>query len=69
MVLILIGCSKENGCVEITRKEKSGSTFLFFWQEEYYDNYLGLEASPIPSGSVSEDVYNQFEVGDTYCID
>ncbi len=67
--LILLSCSKEKGCIEITRKEKSGSAFLFFWQEEYYENYLGLEATPIPSGAVSEEVYNQFEVGDTYCID
>ncbi|MAC93181.1 MAG: hypothetical protein CMC01_05680, partial [Flavobacteriaceae bacterium] len=50
-IIALNSCTKETDCVEITRKEISGSNFLFFWQIENYDN-VGLEAEPIPSGAV-----------------
>ena len=30
-LFIAISCSKETGCIEITRKEKSGGNFLFFF--------------------------------------
>ena len=29
-LFIAISCSKETGCIEITRKEKSDGNFLFF---------------------------------------
>tara|TARA_B100001063_G_C16349442_1_gene350671 strand:+ start:87 stop:326 length:240 start_codon:yes stop_codon:yes gene_type:complete len=67
-IIALNSCTKETDCVEITRKEISGSNFLFFWQIENYDN-VGLEAEPIPSGAVSEEIYNQYNVGDIYCVD
>ena len=41
---------------------------MFFWQIENYDN-IGLEAEPIPSGAVSEEIYNQYDIGDIYCVD
>ena len=66
--IALSNCTKEIGCVDITRKEISGSNFLFFWQIENYDN-IGLEAEPIPSGAVSEEIYNQYDIGDIYCVD
>ena len=63
-------CSKETGCVEITRKEKSGSNFLFFWQNQNYsNNNVPNKYGAIPSGAVTEEVYNQHQVGDTYCSD
>ena len=66
-IIAFNNCTKETDCVEITRKEISGSNFLFFWQIENYDN-IGLEAEPIPSGAVSEEIYNQYNVGDIYCV-
>ena len=67
-IFTLSNCTKETGCVEITRKEISGSNFLFFWKIENYDN-VGLEAEPIPSGAVSEEIYNQYNIGDIYCVE
>ena len=67
-IIALNNCAKETECVEITRKEISGSNFLFFRQVENYDN-VGLEAEPIPSGAVSEEIYNQYDIGDIYCVD
>ena len=65
---IFIKCSTENECILITRKESNNNVYLFFWDDRSQEN-LGLEASPIPSGAVSKQVYDQYEVGDTYCID
>ena len=60
-------------CVVITRKENTGVNFLFFFQNGnggITSNQIVLdEYGAIPSGSVTEEVYNQYEVGDTYCID
>ena len=67
-IIALNNCAKDTECVEITRKEISGSNFLFFWQVENYDN-VGLEAEPIHSGAVSEEIYNQYDIGDIYCVD
>ena len=33
-----------------------------------YDN-VGLETEPIHSGAVSEEIYNQYDIGDIYCVD
>jgi hypothetical protein len=27
------------------------------------------EYGAIPSGAVTEDIFNQYEIGDTYCVD
>lgn len=65
---IFINCSNENECILITRKESNNNVYLFFWDDRSQEN-LGLDASPIPSGAVSKQVYDQYEVGDTYCVD
>ena len=70
LLVITFGCTKETGCVEITRKEKTGDNFLFFWKEQNYRNNTVLdEYSAIPSGAVTEEIYNQYKIGDTYCVD
>ena len=69
-LFIAISCSKETGCIEITRKEKSGGNFLFFWQNQNYSNNTVVdEYGAIPSGAVTEDIFNQYEIGDIYCAD
>ena len=69
-LFIILGCTKETGCVEITRKEKTGDNFLFFWEEKNHRNNTVLdEYGAIPSGAVTEEIYNQYKIGDTYCVD
>ncbi len=68
-LFIAISCSKETGCIEITRKEKSGGNFLFFWQNQNYSNNTVVdEYGAIPSGAVTGDIFNQYEIGDIYCV-
>ena len=71
-MLLLYFCEKTN-CFEITRKQKSGSNFLFFFEDEYnplFNNPTVLDQyGAIPSGAVSEDIYNNYQVGDTYCVE
>ena len=69
ILLFTIGCTKETGCVLITLKEQSNGKFYFYWGRF---TALGLDedgnSQPL-SGSVTEEVYNQYEVGDTYCVE
>ena len=44
------------------------NVYLFFWSDNSQNN-LGLDASPIPSGAVSKEIYNKYDVGDTYCLE
>ena len=69
ILLFIGGCTKETGCVEITLKEQSNGKFYFYWGPF---TALGLDedgnSQPL-SGSVTEEVYNLYEVGDTYCVE
>ena len=51
-------------------KVKSGCHFLLFWQNQNYGNNTVVdEYVAIPLVAVTEDIYNQYEIGDTYCVD
>ena len=68
-IIVIYSCAKETGCVEITLKEQSNGKFYFYWGPL---TALGIDedgsGQPL-SGSVSEQVYNQHEIGDTYCVE
>ncbi len=68
LVFIFSNCNVENECIQITRKESKNNVYLFFWNDNSQNN-LGLDASPIPSGAVSKEIYNKYDVGDTYCLE
>ena len=73
LLIILLFCFYScavDDCVVITRKEKTGINFLFFFDEGINGNDDTVdEYGTIPSGAVTEEVFNQYVVGDTYCID
>lgn len=66
----LFGCTVDD-CVVITRKENTGGNFLFFFEDDrdpFANNQTIVnEYGAIPSGAVTEEVFNQHQVGDTYC--
>ena len=65
LVLLFSYCSKETGFVEIKDKGSGGGNF-FYWNEKLKNVQNQIV---IMSGSVSEEVYNSFEIGDKYCTD
>jgi len=71
-LICFISCTVDD-CVVITRKENTGVNFLFFFEDDrnpFLNNEnIVDEYGAIPSGAVTEEVFNQYEVGDTYCID
>ncbi|MGB1114238.1 MAG: hypothetical protein ACPG14_05525 [Flavobacteriaceae bacterium] len=72
-LICFISCTVDD-CVVITRKENIGDTFLFFFEDDrnpfsVTNQTVVDEYGAIPSGAVTEEVFNQYEVGDTYCID
>ena len=68
-IIVIYSCAKETGCVEITLKEQSNGKFYFYWGPL---TALGIDedgsGQPL-SGSVTEQVYTQYEIGDTYCVE
>ena len=43
---------------------------MFFLKEQNYSNNKVVnEYEVIPSGAVTEEIYNQYNIGDTYCVD
>ena len=71
--ICLCSCSLDD-CVEITRKEKTGVNFLFFFEDDRNpitnnDDNTADRYGATPSGAVTEEVFYLYEVGDIYCID
>jgi len=72
IILLFCFCScAVDDCVVITRKEKTGINFLFFFDDGVDRNNRATvnEYGIIATGAVTEEVFNQYEVGDTYCRD
>ena len=71
--LILSSCqNKDEKCGQIIQKAINNSTYYFIIQTDndsnYYDeNSPGIPDDGIRQGSVSEEIYNSFKIGDEYC--
>ena len=62
-LICFISCAVDD-CVVITRKENIGDTFLFFFEDDrnpfkVTNQTVVDEYGAIPSGAVTEEVYNQ----------
>ena len=74
IILILSSCQNNNEkCGQIIQKAIKNSIYYFIIQTDndsnnYYDeNSPGIPDDGIRQGSVSEEIYNSFEIGDEYC--
>ena len=65
VILSVFGCEKEIECIIIQDKYGGNNTYYFQWERTIKGNTNML----IGTGSVSEEIYNQYEVGDVYCIE
>jgi len=72
--LILSSCQiKDEKCGQIIQKAINNSTYYFIIQTDndsnnyYDDNSPGIPDDGIRQGSVSEEIYNSFKIGDEYC--
>ena len=72
--LILSSCqNKDEKCGQIIQKAINNSTYYFIIQTDndsnnyYDDNSPGIPDDGIRQGSVSEEIYNSFKIGDEYC--
>lgn len=73
--LILCSCQNDDEkCGQIIQKAINNSIYYFIIQTDndsnnnYYDeNSPGIPDDGIRQGSVSEEIYNSFEIGDEYC--
>ena len=66
LILVITCCSKETECVEIKDKGSGGGKYFFYWNEKLTNVRNQIV---IMSGSVTEEVYNSFEIGDEYCVE
>ena len=72
--LILFSCQNNNEkCGQIIQKAINNSIYYFIIQTDNDSNNYYDENSPripddgIRQGSVSEEIYNSFKIGDEYC--
>ena len=73
--LILCSCQNDDEkCGQIIQKAINNSIYYFIIQTDndsnnnYYDeNSPGIPDDGIRQGSVSEEIYNSFKIGDEYC--
>ena len=47
-------------------RDQGGGKYFFYWNEKLTNVQNQIV---IMSGSVSEEVYNSFEIGDEYCVE
>ena len=65
ITIIFFNCEKEIECITIQDKYGGNGTFYFEWDRTTQGN----TDRQIGTGSVSEKIYNQYEIGDVYCIE
>ena len=72
--LILCSCqNNDEKCGQIIQKAINNSVYYFIIQTDndsnnyYNENSPGIPDDGIRQGSVSEEIYNSFEIGDEYC--
>ena len=72
--IILSSCqNNDEKCGQIIQKAINNSTYYFIIQiDNDSNNYSGEDSPGIPDdgirqGSVSEEIYNSFKIGDEYC--
>ena len=72
LILFIVGCTKElfqnkeTGCFEINKKYTGDGLYYFEWNRTKTGSATKMI---IVSGAVTEEVYNQYEVGDKYCVE
>jgi hypothetical protein len=59
------GCEKEIECIIIQDKYGGNGAFYFQWDR----TTRGNTEMQIGTGSVSENIFNQYDIGDIYCIE
>tara|TARA_B100001059_G_C17484929_1_gene403466 strand:- start:193 stop:432 length:240 start_codon:yes stop_codon:yes gene_type:complete len=58
-------CEKETECIIIQDKYGGNGAFYFQWDR----TTRGNTEMQIGTGSVSENIFNQYDIGDIYCIE
>jgi len=73
--LLTICCAKEKECVIILSKEEVSGSYYFYFRPNYIPNSqstnIGMDGlnSNYTSGKVSQEKFDQYEIGDEYCFD
>ena len=72
--LILCSCqNNDEKCGQIIQKAINNSVYYFIIQTDndsnnnYDENSPGIPDDGLRQGSVSEEIYNSFKIGDEYC--
>lgn len=72
--LTLLGCqASDERCGTIIQKVERDNTFYFVLQTDEYINYYNTPNQPnlpddgVRQGIVSKEVFDDYEVGETYC--
>ena len=73
-ISLILSCCQNNDekCGQIIQKAINNSTYYFIIKTDNDSNYYDENSPVIPDdgirqGSVSEEIYNSFKIGDEYC--
>lgn len=66
--VLLLGCRKPD-CFEIYRKYGGDGNYYFEWNDFRVGSGNQDSMAQNPTTLVSEQVYNQYDIGDTYCLE
>lgn len=74
--LIVVGCQpSDERCGTLIQKVERDTSFYFVLQTDEYINYYNTPDRPdlpddgVRQGIVSKEIFDQYEVGETYCSD
>lgn len=72
--LLSFSCTKQEECVTIRNKEEIKGDYYFYFRPNYFPNSQanniggGGLSRDHASGKVSQEVYDQYAIGDEYCF-
>ena len=74
LIILIFGCqNNDDRCGTIIQKVEINLSYYFVLQTDEYINYLSnpsqtnLPDDGVRQGKVSQEIYNNYEVGDIYC--
>ena len=67
--LLLFNCNKADNCLDIRNKYIGNGQYYFELNDSGVFSGNTSEEDPNPTAIVSPEVFNQYEIGDTFCVE
>ena len=65
--VLLFSCNRTDNCLDILDKYTGNGQFYFELNDTRFSNGTPSDEDPNPTAIVSEEEFNQYQIGDKYC--